>query len=77
MYSSAIKLSVNPVPHGRSKHIDVRFHFHCELSKDGTVKMKHCRTQEQIADVMAKALKLDAFVKLRSLLGICPESDIN
>ena len=25
--SSAIKLSKNPVLHGRSKHIDTRFHF--------------------------------------------------
>ncbi|CAL2265186.1 unnamed protein product [Prunus armeniaca] len=32
----------------------------------GTVEMVHCNSQEQIADVMTKPLKLDAFVKLRS-----------
>ena len=35
--SSAIKLSKNPVMHGRTKHIDVRFHFLRELTKDGSV----------------------------------------
>lgn len=44
--SSAIKLSKNPVMHGRSKHIDVRFHFLRELTKEGTVKLVHCVSQE-------------------------------
>lgn len=35
--SSVVKTSKNPVIHGRSKHIDVRFHFLRELTKDGTV----------------------------------------
>jgi len=73
----AIKLSKNPIMHGRSKHIDVRFHFLRELTKAGTVKMIHCGTQDQIADVMTKPLKLDAFLKLRGLMGVCPEPDIN
>ena len=75
--SSAIKLSKNPVMHGRSKHIDVRFHFLRELTKAGTVELIYCNTQDQIADIMTKPLKLDAFLKLRALLGVCSESDIN
>ncbi|KAL0405993.1 UNVERIFIED_CONTAM: Retrovirus-related Pol polyprotein from transposon TNT 1-94 [Sesamum latifolium] len=35
--SSAIKLSKNPVMHGRSKHIDVRFYFLRELVLAGTI----------------------------------------
>lgn len=37
--SSTIKLSKNPVMHGRSKHIDVRFHFLCDLTQDGVVEL--------------------------------------
>lgn len=75
--SSAIKLSKNPVMHGRSKHIDVRFHFLRELTKAGTVELVYCSTQEQLADVMTKPLKLDAFLKMRASLGVCSEADIN
>jgi hypothetical protein len=38
--SSTIKLSKNPVMHGRSKHIDVRFHFLRDLTRDGVVELK-------------------------------------
>lgn len=57
--SSAIKLSKNHVMHGRSKHIDVRFHFLRDLTKEGVVKLVHCGTLNQIADIMTKPLKLD------------------
>ncbi|CAA7024669.1 unnamed protein product [Microthlaspi erraticum] len=69
--SSAIKLSKNPVLHGRSKHIDVRFHFLRDLTKDGVVKLVHCGTNEQIADILTKPLKLEVFVRLREKLGVC------
>lgn len=68
---STIKLSKNPVMYGRSKHIAVRYHFLRDLSKDGVVELKYCSSQEQIADVMTKPLKLDVFVKLREQLGVC------
>lgn len=75
--SSTIKLSKNPVLHGRSKHIDIRFHFLRDLAKDGVVELVHCNTQEQLADIMTKPLKLEAFLKLRGLLGVCDVPYIN
>ena len=42
--SAAIKLSNNPIIHGRSKHIDVRFHFLRDLRKDGYVELEYCDT---------------------------------
>jgi hypothetical protein len=75
--SSTIKLSKNPVLHGRSKHIDVQFHFLRELTKDEVVELIQCSSQEQVADIMTKPLKLDVFQNLRELLGVYPLMDIN
>ena len=63
--------------HGRSKHIDVRFHFLRDLTKDGSVELVYCDTQEQLADIMTKPLKLNTFVKLRGQLGVCFETYVN
>ncbi|CAL1391443.1 unnamed protein product [Linum trigynum] len=68
--SSAIKLSKNPVMHGRSKHIDVRFHFLRELANDGVIVLEHCGSQQQVADIMTKALKLETCQLLRTKLGM-------
>ncbi|CAL0324844.1 unnamed protein product [Lupinus luteus] len=63
-------LAKNPVFHGRSKHIDVRYHFLRNLTKDGVVDMKFCGTYDQLADIMTKPLKLDQFEKFRKQLGV-------
>ncbi|WVZ04637.1 hypothetical protein V8G54_017983 [Vigna mungo] len=42
--SSAIKLSRNPVMHGCSKHIDIRFHFLQELVQTVVIELIHCNT---------------------------------
>ncbi|CAI0452658.1 unnamed protein product [Linum tenue] len=68
--NSAIKLSKNHVLHGRSKHIDVRFHYLRELVKDGTVELVHCGTTHQIADIMTKADKNETFEFLRDQLRV-------
>ncbi|KAL5564205.1 hypothetical protein UlMin_027369 [Ulmus minor] len=69
--TSAIKLSKNHVLHGRSKHIDVKFHFLRDLTKAGTIELIYCRSEDQLADIFTKPLKFPSFMKLRKLLGVC------
>lgn len=71
---STIKLS-NPVLHGRSKHIDVRYHFLRNLCKDDIVDLVFCRSEDQLADLLTKPLKPHVFVKLRNLLGVCSSKE--
>lgn len=75
--SSAMKLSKNPVLHGRSKHIDVRFHFLRDLTKEEVVKLFYYKSDEQISDIFTNPLKADSFLKLRKLLVMCSVEEIN
>lgn len=67
---SAIDLAKNPVFHGRSKHIDVRYHFIRECVERGEVILKHVKTNEQRADILTKALVKNKFEDMRRLLGV-------
>ena len=73
--SSSIKLSKNPVMHGRCKHIDVKFHFLRDLAKDEIIELTHCNSQNQLADILTKPLKLETFCNLRTKLGIIDSSN--
>ena len=44
--NSTMQLSKHPVFHGRSKHIDVKFHFLRDLVNDGIVKLSFCSSQD-------------------------------
>lgn len=67
---SAIDLAKNPMFHGRSKHIDVRYHFIRECVERGEVILKHVSSSEQRADIMTKALMKVKFESMRRLLGV-------
>jgi hypothetical protein len=76
--SSAIALSKNSVFHKRTKHIDTRFHYIRELVNNGEIVLEHCRTQEQVADILTKPLDQKSFEFLRKCLGMteCPVVEI-
>ncbi|KAG6527016.1 hypothetical protein ZIOFF_009103 [Zingiber officinale] len=67
---SAIALMKNPVFHGRSKHIDTRFHFIRECVENGQIVVEFINTGEQRADVLTKALPGVKLAVMRQLLGV-------
>ncbi|CAL0335161.1 unnamed protein product [Lupinus luteus] len=73
---SAINLSRNPVSHGRSKHIEVRFHFLRDLVNKERVEVLHCNTEEQLADGLTKALKPEKVAELRKKIGLVSTLDL-
>ena len=66
----AISLAKNPVSHGRSKHIEVRFHFLREQDNKGKLELIYCPTKQQLAYAFTKALRVDQFEFLRKKLGV-------
>jgi len=54
--NSAIALMKNPVFHGRSKHIEIKFHFIRECVERGQLEVKRVGTLEQKADAPTKPL---------------------
>ena len=68
---AAISIANNPVFHGRTKHFKIKLYFLREAQKEEEVTLLYCRTNDQIADVLTKALPKASFEDLRRKLGIC------
>jgi hypothetical protein len=60
----------NPVFHGRSKHIDTRYHFIRQCIEKGQIVAKRVGTTEQKADSLTKALAAGNLVLMRHMLGV-------
>lgn len=67
---STINLAKNLVQHGRSKHIEARFHFLREKVNQGELELRHCSSEAQFADIFTKGLKIDKFLTLKNKLRI-------
>jgi hypothetical protein len=67
---SAINLAKTPIAHGRSKHIEMRFHYMREQVSKGNIKLEYCRTEMQVADLLAKVVTVKPFIRLKGLMGV-------
>ncbi len=72
---AAISMSKDPVFHGKTKHFKLKLYFLREVQKEGEVRLLHCNTQVQEADIFAKALPKARFEDLRERLGIVSSKD--
>ncbi|XP_058742088.1 secreted RxLR effector protein 161-like [Vicia villosa] len=43
----AINLAKNPIAHGRSKHIEMKFHYLRDLVCEGKLRLGYCQSEEQ------------------------------
>ncbi|KAD6453083.1 hypothetical protein E3N88_07788 [Mikania micrantha] len=67
---SAIALIKNPVFHGRSKHIDTRYHFIRESVEKEQIRIEYVSGDEQNADILTKALPRVKFEEMKIKLGL-------
>jgi hypothetical protein len=68
--TSTIKLAKNPRFHDRTKHINTKYHLiRCHVEAK-TIHLRHCSTNDQIADIFTKVLRREKIDKFKMMLGI-------
>lgn len=67
---STICLAKNQTVHGRTKHIDIKYHFIRDLVEARKIKLMYCATENMVADVFTKGLSIRQFEKPQHLIGV-------
>ena len=67
---SVIAVAQNQVQHGKTKHINVKFHSIRDVEKNLLIKVNYCLTDIQLADIMTKALPRSRLEFLRMKLDL-------
>jgi hypothetical protein len=63
-------MTENPIFHDKSKHIEIRYHYICDMVQRGALKLQYISTNEQVVDVLTKPLSRIKFEYFRDKLGI-------
>ena len=67
---SAIHLCKNPVFHGRTKHVDIKYHFIRDKVAEGAINIAKVGTDENPADCGTKVVTLGKFRHCLKLLRV-------
>ena len=67
---SAIQLAWNLVFHVKTKHIEVRYYFICEVIEDRSFDLVNISTDQNIVDLLTKSLSIECFAFLRKFMDV-------
>ncbi|KAJ0726306.1 putative RNA-directed DNA polymerase [Helianthus annuus] len=67
---AAIQISENPVQYNRTKHVEVDIHFIKEKLESGMLELPFVRSEDQLADILTKAVNERIFSKCLNKLSI-------
>ena len=73
---SAISMAKNPQFHGRTKHINIKYHFIREQIANGTICLKYCPTEDMLADLLTKGIGPEKLERLRMSYGMCKQESV-
>ncbi|RVW23162.1 Retrovirus-related Pol polyprotein from transposon RE1 [Vitis vinifera] len=68
---AACDIAHNPVQHDRTKHVEVDRFFIKEKLDDKIVELPKIRSEDQLADILTKAVSSQVFSKFLDKLGMC------
>lgn len=67
---SAISIAKNPGHHDRTKHVEINRHFVKEKIEEDVISLLYIPTNQQVADILTKAVPRKTFEDLNSKLGL-------
>ena len=67
---SCVRLSKNLVFHGKSKHLEIKYHYIRDMVQRGVVELRYISTDEQIVDIVTKPLSRGKYEYFRDKLGV-------
>lgn len=66
----ALNLANNPIAHGRSKHIEMRFHNLRKFVSEGKLKLKYNKSEDQVVNLLTKGVSLEVFIRLKKHMSM-------
>ena len=67
---SSISLAKNDAFHSRTKHINIQYHFICDIIEKNLIELQYCPTGEMAADGFTKPLARQKVEKMAELIGL-------